>query len=270
MRVGVVNLGAIVSGDWREPFVEGDALVAADGILEAVGAVEAGAIDACEVVIDAGGANGDSGADRFPGPRHLRRLHAAPEHRGLPYELRPRRHHHGDLGFGGARAGPAERPRRGQGAGGRGVQVLRALPAGRHARARRLHHPGAGADARRLRRRAPGRRLARQGRLRRRRDGAGLRGAGTRRQGGRPAHGRCTPAGLDPRLFPHHRRRPDRHRPHRLLPHQRRAGRHRGPLLRAGGGGDRASPCRSAPPATCAPRCSAPRWRASTTPSTAS
>ena len=37
VRVGVVNLGAIVSGDWRAPFVEGDALVAADGLLEAVG-----------------------------------------------------------------------------------------------------------------------------------------------------------------------------------------------------------------------------------------
>ena len=56
MRVAVVNLGAIVSGDWRAPFVEGDALVAADGILEAVGEVPPAALDACEVVIDAGGA----------------------------------------------------------------------------------------------------------------------------------------------------------------------------------------------------------------------
>ena len=56
MRVAVVNLGAIVSGDWREPFVDGDALIAADGILEAVGVVEAAEIDACDIVIDAGGA----------------------------------------------------------------------------------------------------------------------------------------------------------------------------------------------------------------------
>ena len=56
MRVAVVNLGAIVSGDWRAPFVDGDALIAADGILEAVGTVEGAAVDACDVVIDAGGA----------------------------------------------------------------------------------------------------------------------------------------------------------------------------------------------------------------------
>ena len=56
MRVAVVNLGAIVSGDWRAPFVDGDALIAADGILEAIGVVEAAEIDACDIVIDAGGA----------------------------------------------------------------------------------------------------------------------------------------------------------------------------------------------------------------------
>jgi len=56
VRVAVVNLGCIVSGDWRAPFVGGDALVATDGVLEAVGDVEAAAIDACDIVIDAGGA----------------------------------------------------------------------------------------------------------------------------------------------------------------------------------------------------------------------
>ena len=56
VRVAVVNLGAIVSGDWRAPFVDGEALIAADGILEAVGTVEGAAVDACDVVIDAGGA----------------------------------------------------------------------------------------------------------------------------------------------------------------------------------------------------------------------
>ena len=56
MRVGIVNLGTIVSGDWRAPFVEGDALVAEEGRLAAVGAVDAVAIERCDVVIDAGGA----------------------------------------------------------------------------------------------------------------------------------------------------------------------------------------------------------------------
>ena len=56
MKVAVVNLGAIVSGDWRAPLIDGDSLLATDGRLMAVGSVESGAIDACDVVIDAGGA----------------------------------------------------------------------------------------------------------------------------------------------------------------------------------------------------------------------
>ena len=56
MKIAVVNLGTIVSGDWRAPVVEGDSLMADDGRLVAVGAVEASALDECDVVIDAGGA----------------------------------------------------------------------------------------------------------------------------------------------------------------------------------------------------------------------
>ena len=56
MKTAVVNLGTIVSGDWRAPFVEGDSLLADDGRLVAVGEVEAAALDTCDVVIDAGGA----------------------------------------------------------------------------------------------------------------------------------------------------------------------------------------------------------------------
>ncbi len=56
MQVGIVNLGTIVSGDWRSPYVEGDALVAANGKLLAVGTVDAAVIERCDVVIDAGGA----------------------------------------------------------------------------------------------------------------------------------------------------------------------------------------------------------------------
>ena len=52
MRVAVVNLGTIVSGDWRAPFVEGDSLLADDGRLVAVGDVETAALDSCDVVID--------------------------------------------------------------------------------------------------------------------------------------------------------------------------------------------------------------------------
>ncbi len=31
MKVAITNLGTIVSGDWRSPFVQGDTIVAHDG-----------------------------------------------------------------------------------------------------------------------------------------------------------------------------------------------------------------------------------------------
>lgn len=54
MRTAIVNIGEIVSGDWREPFVAGDAIVMQDGLIEAVGSGLA--VGGCDVVIDAGGA----------------------------------------------------------------------------------------------------------------------------------------------------------------------------------------------------------------------
>src|SRR5665213_1575407 len=53
MRVAIVNLGLIVSGDWREPHVPGDALLLEDGKISAVGNVPSAAISASDVVIDA-------------------------------------------------------------------------------------------------------------------------------------------------------------------------------------------------------------------------
>ena len=55
MRVAIVNLGTIVTGDWREPFARGDSIVMADGKIVAVGTTPANVMD-CEVVIDADGA----------------------------------------------------------------------------------------------------------------------------------------------------------------------------------------------------------------------
>ena len=55
MRVAIVNLGTIVTGDWREPFAPGDSIVMADGKIVAVGPAPANVMD-CEVVIDADGA----------------------------------------------------------------------------------------------------------------------------------------------------------------------------------------------------------------------
>jgi enamidase len=55
MRVAVTNIGAIVSGDWRDPIVLGDTVIMQDGKLTSVGTASAAAVESCDVVIDAGG-----------------------------------------------------------------------------------------------------------------------------------------------------------------------------------------------------------------------
>ena len=55
MRVAVVELQTILSGDHRDPFVRGDALLLEDGRIAAVGTLDAAAIEAADVVIDAAG-----------------------------------------------------------------------------------------------------------------------------------------------------------------------------------------------------------------------
>src|SRR5215217_4306500 len=55
MKVAIVNLGQIVSGDWRNPCAAGETIVAEDGRITAVGAASAQAVEAADVVIDAGG-----------------------------------------------------------------------------------------------------------------------------------------------------------------------------------------------------------------------
>jgi enamidase len=55
VKVAIVNLGKIVSGDWRNPFTTGDAIVSDDGKIVSVGTVSSTAIEAADVVIDAGG-----------------------------------------------------------------------------------------------------------------------------------------------------------------------------------------------------------------------
>jgi enamidase len=55
MRIAVTNIGTIVSGDWRRPFVQGDTIIAVDGIIELAGSASIKEVEACDVVIDAGG-----------------------------------------------------------------------------------------------------------------------------------------------------------------------------------------------------------------------
>jgi enamidase len=56
MKVGICNIGTIVSGDWRTPLVQGDTIITLDAKIETVGVASAREVQACDVVIDADGA----------------------------------------------------------------------------------------------------------------------------------------------------------------------------------------------------------------------
>src|SRR5256885_851186 len=55
MKVAIVNLGAIVSGDWRAPMAAGDSIITEAGRIVSVGSTSAAAVESADVVIDAGG-----------------------------------------------------------------------------------------------------------------------------------------------------------------------------------------------------------------------
>ncbi|BDW11628.1 amidohydrolase [Polynucleobacter sp. SHI8] len=56
MKTAIINLKKIISGDWRDPIVEGDAIFMADGKIISVGQVSDKDIQNADVVIDADGA----------------------------------------------------------------------------------------------------------------------------------------------------------------------------------------------------------------------
>ena len=56
MNVAIVNLGCIVTGDWRRPTAQGDGILMRGERIAAVGTLAAGDVEAADVVIDAGGA----------------------------------------------------------------------------------------------------------------------------------------------------------------------------------------------------------------------
>ena len=55
MKTAIVNLGAVVTGDWREPYAKGDSILMADGKIVAVGPSPTD-LKGYDVVIDADGA----------------------------------------------------------------------------------------------------------------------------------------------------------------------------------------------------------------------
>jgi enamidase len=56
MRVALVNIGTIVSGALNAPLAKGDTIITEGERIASVGTASAGEVDACDVVIDAGGA----------------------------------------------------------------------------------------------------------------------------------------------------------------------------------------------------------------------
>jgi enamidase len=56
MKTAIVNLGTIVSGDWRRPYLTGDCVIMNDDRILSVGTCKQSEVDDCDVVIDAGGA----------------------------------------------------------------------------------------------------------------------------------------------------------------------------------------------------------------------
>jgi enamidase len=56
MKTAIVNLKTIVTGDWREPYAAGDTVLMDGGKIVSVGTAAPAAVEACDVVIDAGGA----------------------------------------------------------------------------------------------------------------------------------------------------------------------------------------------------------------------
>jgi len=55
MKTAIVNIGRIVSGEWRDPFVAGDAILCDDGLITAIGSLSAEEVANADVVIDAAG-----------------------------------------------------------------------------------------------------------------------------------------------------------------------------------------------------------------------
>ena len=96
VKTALVNIGQIVSGDWRAPLVQGNAIVTDAGRITHVGDAASLPTGDCDVVIDADGAVVDSWPDRLPRSHYFRRLHAAAEDGRLSRKLRARRRDHGD------------------------------------------------------------------------------------------------------------------------------------------------------------------------------
>ena len=54
-KTAIINLGKIVSGDWRKPFKKGDGILMNKGLIKKVGTLTKNDIENSEFVLDANG-----------------------------------------------------------------------------------------------------------------------------------------------------------------------------------------------------------------------
>ena len=55
MRTAIVNIAAIVTGDWRAPFAKGDSILMNNGRITKVGTLTDRQVESCDFILDAGG-----------------------------------------------------------------------------------------------------------------------------------------------------------------------------------------------------------------------
>ena len=61
MKRAIINLGCIVSGDWRAPLVDGDAILIDGEKIAKVGSVTDADLQDCDLVVDANGVTAGPG-----------------------------------------------------------------------------------------------------------------------------------------------------------------------------------------------------------------
>jgi enamidase len=55
MKIAITNLGAIVSGDWRNPLAGGDTIITDGEMIASIGTASVASVESADVIIDAGG-----------------------------------------------------------------------------------------------------------------------------------------------------------------------------------------------------------------------
>lgn len=55
MKTAIVNIGCVVTGDWRDPLADGDSILMERGRISKIGALSASEVDSCDFVLDADG-----------------------------------------------------------------------------------------------------------------------------------------------------------------------------------------------------------------------